>query len=55
MLARAGHPSRLHIGVAKAGCKLDAHAWLESGSQVLLGAAAADRYTQLYSRDGPRG
>jgi hypothetical protein len=56
LLARAGYPSRLHLGVARAeppGRRtLDAHAWLECGGHVLLGDAVAHRYQTLFTRDG---
>jgi hypothetical protein len=56
ILARCGYASRLHIGVARAepsgGRGLDAHAWLECGGRVLLGGAGADRYQDLFTRDG---
>lgn len=56
ILARAGRPSRLHIGVAPgqpdSGFSLDAHAWLECGGQVLLGGPDTDRYRRLLTLDG---
>jgi hypothetical protein len=57
LLAQAGYPSRLHIGVAPGkppdGRGLDAHAWLECGGQALVGGANAGRYRPLFTRDGP--
>jgi hypothetical protein len=54
ILSRSGHPSRLHIGVARGepGRTLDGHAWIESSGQVVLGGAAAYRYRSLFTRDG---
>lgn len=56
LLARAGYPSKLHLGVARAEPRsrrtLDAHAWLECGGQVLLGDSVAHRYQNLFTRDG---
>jgi hypothetical protein len=38
LLARRGHPTRLHIGVAKKSHEgLEAHAWLECEGQIVLG------------------
>jgi hypothetical protein len=48
LLWRRGQPSRLHIGVAKDGDRrLIAHAWLESGGQIVVGSRGHDRYTPL--------
>ncbi len=47
LLARRGHASRLHIGVAKPEGRLKAHAWLEWEGQVLLGGSESDRYAGL--------
>ncbi len=39
LLWRKGHPSELRIGVRKEGGKhLEAHAWVESGGEVVVGA-----------------
>jgi hypothetical protein len=51
LLGLAGVPASVRIGVAKemAG-SFEAHAWLESGGEILMGGAeAAQRYTQLLS------
>jgi hypothetical protein len=38
LLARAGHPAELHIGVAKDTTRgFQSHAWVESRGQILLG------------------
>jgi hypothetical protein len=48
LLARAGYPSRLRIGVAR-GTRgdLEAHAWVESGGRQVIGARGAERYAPL--------
>ena len=49
LLHRAGHESVLHLGVARpvdrAG--LDAHAWVESEGEVVVGGGELERYTRL--------
>ena len=50
VLARRGHPSRLHIGVVRgAEGQVDAHAWIECGGRVLIGGSGAEvrRFTPL--------
>jgi hypothetical protein len=48
LLTRAGHPSRVEIGVAKSEKnQFQAHAWLVLGDQVLIGGAGVERYTPL--------
>jgi hypothetical protein len=49
MLRACGHPACLHIGVARRpGGGLEAHAWVESDEQVVLGGLAnMRRYTRL--------
>jgi len=37
MLRAAGHPSTLLLGVDRRDGDLDAHAWVESGGQVVIG------------------
>ena len=46
LLARAGYPSELRIGVAKDGAALEAHAWLESGGRIVIGGDV-DRFATL--------
>ena len=50
MLRRAGRTPALHIGVAKDGPALEAHAWLELDGAVLVGDHDLHRYTRLGSR-----
>jgi hypothetical protein len=47
MLKRRGLPSTLHLGVAKEGNRLMAHAWLRSGSVILTGGAGRQRFTTI--------
>lgn len=49
LLGRYGHPAQLHIGVRKdAAGKLLAHAWVSSGSQVIIGGVrSAGEYQQM--------
>jgi len=48
MLGRRGLSSRLYLGTRKdEGGNLVAHAWLQSGSEILLGRTAHDTYTVL--------
>jgi hypothetical protein len=52
LLNRAGHRSKLHIGVAKGpGTEFGAHAWLECKDRVVIGGADLDRYTPLLAWD----
>ena len=39
MLARRGQGSALHLGAARAGDGLTAHAWLVAGGEVVVGEA----------------
>lgn len=57
LLARQGHPARLHIGVAKSKeGRIQAHAWVESDGRIVIGgtASALGRYTPL-SKFGGKG
>jgi hypothetical protein len=48
LLSRAGHSSRVEIGVAKGEKnQFQAHAWLVLGDRVLIGGAGLERYTPL--------
>jgi hypothetical protein len=46
-LRRAGHVASVRIGVARAGARLRAHAWLEHEGRVLLGAPDGTAYEPL--------
>lgn len=48
LLTRAGHSSRVEVGVAKGDQdQFQAHAWLVLGDRVLIGGAGVERYTPL--------
>ena len=50
LLARAGHPAEVHLGVARGdGGDIEAHAWVESYGRVVLGAEELERYVLLES------
>jgi hypothetical protein len=46
-----GHPATIHIGVAKNGSNsLEAHAWVESRGEIVLGGSGRERFTPLGQR-----
>jgi hypothetical protein len=48
LLTSNGHPSQLHIGVAKGPDReFGAHAWVRCHDRVVLGGGGLDRYTPL--------
>jgi hypothetical protein len=47
LLAREGHASDLHIGVAKRGEALAAHAWVVCEGRTLIGEYDGEDYTHL--------
>jgi hypothetical protein len=48
LLTRAGHSSRVEIGVAKnENQQFRAHAWIVLGDRVLIGGTGIERYTPL--------
>ena len=50
LLARRGHPTILHIGVLTTEREeFQAHAWLESEGEVVIGSHELERYTPLAS------
>jgi hypothetical protein len=49
LLSRRGQPSELHVGVAKQGARLAAHAWLESGGRILIGESEGQTFAPLLS------
>lgn len=56
LLARNGHPARLHIGVARdRHGEFAAHAWIECDGRVLVGAAGRSRYKPLLVMDREKG
>jgi len=53
LLARRGRPALLHIGVSrKEQEEFEAHAWLESGGEVMIGGYELERYTSLVTLKG---
>jgi hypothetical protein len=58
LLCRHGHHAELHIGVARdSNGKFEAHAWVESAGQVVIGGSAVGRYRRLLasSTEPPEG
>lgn len=57
LLARAGHTSRLRIGVARPGPEaMEAHAWVECGGEIVVGHLADHgSYTPLSDLERPGG
>jgi hypothetical protein len=54
MLARRGHPSRLHVGVVRGSQgKVEGHAWVECEGRILIGGTASDigQFTRLAAFD----
>jgi hypothetical protein len=50
LMASAGFPATLHIGVAKGmGERFEAHAWVECRGTVVVGGSGIARYTPLLS------
>lgn len=49
LLARSGHASELHIGVANDAREFQAHAWLEREGRILIGEQDQHRYARLTS------
>lgn len=48
LFLRSGYPSMLHIGaVREDGGRFSAHAWVESGGEVVIGGHQLERYTPL--------
>lgn len=55
LLARAGHASKLVVGVAGgAGREFESHAWLDCGGETLIGAAEG-RYVAILTLPGAAG
>jgi Transglutaminase-like superfamily len=48
LLVRRGYPAVIHIGVvSEDGKGFQAHAWVESGGEVVIGGYELERYTSL--------
>jgi hypothetical protein len=55
LLVRRGHPAVLHIGVLRDEWgAFQAHAWVESGGEVVVGGHELERYTPLTTLEGNR-
>jgi len=53
LLLRRGHPALVHIGTVKGeDGDLQAHAWVESQGEVLIGGYELERFTPLVVLDG---
>lgn len=53
LLLRRGHPALLHIGAVRGEKgKFEAHAWVESGGDVVIGGYELEQYTPLAVLDG---
>jgi len=51
LLSSAGHPSQVHIGVARDATGFIAHAWLVHDGVVVIGEEEHERYTRLTAWD----
>jgi hypothetical protein len=51
LLSSAGHPSQVHIGVARDDSGFVAHAWLVHDGVVVIGEEEHERYVQLTAWD----
>ena len=47
LLKRAGLQSSIHFGVAKQGESFEAHAWVESQNQIVIGNFESNRYLPM--------
>ena len=55
LLLRRGHPALLHIGAVKGeGGELQAHAWVESRGEVVIGGGELERFTPLVALEGEK-
>jgi hypothetical protein len=51
LLSSAGHPSQVHIGVARDASGFMAHAWLVHDGVVVIGEEEHERYAHLTAWD----
>lgn len=51
LLRRRGHGAALRFGVDGADPDMEAHAWVESGDQVVVGGENREAYTRLEAAD----
>jgi hypothetical protein len=55
LLIHRGHPALIHIGAVRGeGGEFQAHAWVESRGEVLIGGHELERYTTLATLEGER-
>ena len=54
LLLRWDHPALVHIGTSKGEGELRAHAWVESGGNVVIGEYDLEQYTPLVVLNGGR-
>ena len=52
MLERRGHETALRFGVDDADTDVEAHAWLESGGEIVVGDENREAYTRLEAPSG---
>ena len=52
MLERRRHETMLRFGVDDAGADVEAHAWLESGGEIIVGGENREAYTRLEAPSG---
>ena len=52
MLERRGHETVLRFGVNGADRDMEAHAWLESGGEIIVGGEAREEYSRLEAPSG---
>ena len=53
LLTRRGHPATVRIGAVRdEGGEFEAHAWVESRGEVVIGGHELERYTQLIALEG---
>ena len=52
MLERRGNKTALRFGVDDAGADMEAHAWLESGGEIVVGGENREAYTRLEAPSG---
>ena len=52
MLERRGHETVLRFGVDGADRDMEAHAWLESGGEIVVGGENREAYTRLEASSG---
>ena len=51
LLAQAGLPAALHVGVGRRGEGIDAHAWVDSRGELVVGDHLPGRFRELPMKD----